>query len=121
MASKMGVRAEEIRFFAIGGGGGNTHNDEDANAAPQPWMNPQMLPRDVTLTTGEGRLNISIRDAKHYRYWVKVEHGRFSQRHNRRRAIENWLEDCKIDFECDLERYYFTNKADVTMLMLKWS
>jgi hypothetical protein len=108
----MGLRAGEI--WAIGGSG-NTMDDKD------PLYPFRILPRDLTLTAGEGKLTINVKGAERYCYWVRVEYGSFSQRHNRRRAIENWLEDCKIDFECDLDRYYFTNKADLTMLMLKWS
>lgn len=84
---------------------------------------PEWPPRTkpVTIVSGEGQLTLNVPGAERYRYWVRVQHGVFSQRHALMIDIETWLEQQGIEFESNLDRYYFVNEYDVTMLLLRWA
>jgi len=85
------------------------------------WTLNRPPPQPPNLEFLSGELDNSKKILQNYPYWVSVQGGKFSERIERLKKIELWLEENKIDYYPGLNRYYFSNQMDVTMLLLRWS
>lgn len=91
----------------------------DSEVEQLPEWPPKIKP--LAIVSGQGQIRLNIPGAERYCYWVRVQNGIFSQRHALMMDIEAWLLQNKMDCECDLDRYYFTQESDVTLFLLRWA